>query len=393
MKIGIIGAGVVGCTCAYFLNKKGYNTTVFEAGNQIGGGVWTNFYAGHPYTFGPRMFFSKDEQIIKFMNDLCPMKQITNYTSTFSEEDSQFFNYPLYRPEFEKMNYCANIVSELNDLPEKPHIENFENYWTSVIGPTLYKKFIDKYSKKMWQIDDNKKLSANWNWVNKGTPIRDTDRRIYKDMYTAYPKAQDGFNEYFRIMLKGSNVIKNVIVTKINNRNGKYYFVTRATQQEDYADEYVMMNLDFEKKYIFTQWENELFDVVINTAPLDMLFDYKYGMLHFAGRELIPFILPVKNVFPKEVFWSHYAGNESYSRITEFKKFTRHQSSHTLLVMEIPTMRNRLYPLENKENMDLFNKYKNELPKNIYTLGRNGGFHYNNIPEAIRESINLCKKI
>ena len=29
--------------------------------------------------------------------------------------------------------------------------ENFEAYWISAIGPTLYKKFVDEYSKKMWK--------------------------------------------------------------------------------------------------------------------------------------------------------------------------------------------------------------------------------------------------
>ena len=33
---------------------------------------------------------------------------------------------------------------------------NFEEYWVAKVGYTLYSKYIDKYSKKMWRIDDNK---------------------------------------------------------------------------------------------------------------------------------------------------------------------------------------------------------------------------------------------
>ena len=47
--------------------------------------------------------------------------------------------------------------------------ENFEKYWISAIGPTLYKKFVDEYSKKMWGIDSNLELSADFKWINRGT--------------------------------------------------------------------------------------------------------------------------------------------------------------------------------------------------------------------------------
>ena len=36
--------------------------------------------------------------------------------------------------------------------------KNLEDYWISSVGKTLYGKFVDGYSKKMWQIDDNKEI-------------------------------------------------------------------------------------------------------------------------------------------------------------------------------------------------------------------------------------------
>ena len=79
--------------------------------------------------------------------------------------------------------------------PEDISIENFEAYWLSAIGPTMYEKFVNNYSKKMWSIDSNKELSANFEWINKGTPIRDGDERLF-DQLTGYPFKIDGYNSF-----------------------------------------------------------------------------------------------------------------------------------------------------------------------------------------------------
>ena len=33
-----------------------------------------------------------------------------------------------------------------------------EDFWVNSIGKILYSKVIDKYNKKMWQVNDNKKI-------------------------------------------------------------------------------------------------------------------------------------------------------------------------------------------------------------------------------------------
>ena len=35
-----------------------------------------------------------------------------------------------------------------------------EEYWISSIGKTLYYKVIDKYNKKMWRVNSNKKIDT-----------------------------------------------------------------------------------------------------------------------------------------------------------------------------------------------------------------------------------------
>lgn len=389
MKVAIIGAGVSGCTAAHLLKQKGYDVKIFERSNGIGGGVWTKLYAGHPYTFGPRIFFTPDEGIISFVNDIIRLKPITNYTISFVKDESQFFNYPIFEQDLSRMKDKDIILKELSELSTTPNVDNFESYWMSAIGKTLYDKFIDKYSKKMWQIEDNKTLTANWNWVNRGSPIRKDDIRLYKDMYTAYPENIDGYNQYFIKMIQDVEIVFERTVNLIEqNKNGSIRIFHYDTNL-DGLDPNMPHNNN--KDWIIGKGED--FDLVITTASLDFINDNKFGKLHYAGRSVMPVVLPTKMAMPDKVFWSHYCGDEPYTRITEFNKFTGYQSKNTMLLFEFPNRDNTLYPLENEENLNLYKKYRDNLPKNVYPLGRLGLYHYNNIPEAIRDSIELCKSL
>ena len=64
-KILIIGGGFAGCASAEILSKlKGVKITLIEKASFLGAGVRTNFHGGHPYTYGPRHFLTKNANFI-----------------------------------------------------------------------------------------------------------------------------------------------------------------------------------------------------------------------------------------------------------------------------------------------------------------------------------------
>ena len=76
-KILILGGGVAGSAMTYFLAEKGYDVTVIERHRQVGGLARTCTYSGHPYEFGPHIWFwpgGKDDPvnatIVKLTNDV-----------------------------------------------------------------------------------------------------------------------------------------------------------------------------------------------------------------------------------------------------------------------------------------------------------------------------------
>ena len=58
---------------------------------------------------------------------------------------------------------------ELKRLECAENAHNLEEYWINSVGKTLYEKFVNNYSKKMWMIDDNKKFDT-FDWSPKGWP-------------------------------------------------------------------------------------------------------------------------------------------------------------------------------------------------------------------------------
>ena len=64
-KVLIIGGGFAGCAAAHQLsNINNLDITLVESANHLGAGVRTNFYGGHPYTFGPRHFLTPYKEVI-----------------------------------------------------------------------------------------------------------------------------------------------------------------------------------------------------------------------------------------------------------------------------------------------------------------------------------------
>ena len=82
--------------------------------------------------------------------------------STYIESDKAFYTYPPHMDDIPRMPERDDIYDELKNRPDVSTIKesNFEEYWKATVTTPLYKKFAEKYSKKMWMVDDNKVLDG-----------------------------------------------------------------------------------------------------------------------------------------------------------------------------------------------------------------------------------------
>ena len=366
-KCLIIGAGFAGLAMSHQLKLiGGWDTTIVETGTELGAGVRTRFWGGHPYTFGPRHFLTKNEKVFEYLNNYLPMRLCAEHEFiSYVEQDQNFYTYPINSIDIPRMPEANLITKELSQINGQVRANNFEEYWINSIGPTLYEKFINSYTKKMWQVDSNQELDT-FEWSPKGTTLKSGPRAAWDTAISAYPLASNGYNDYFEIAAAESKIL----------------FSTRISQY------------DLENKKVYYQDEWHTFDVIVSTISPDSLFQFSNGELPFIGRDLHKFVLPIEHAFPKNVYFVYYVNSEPFTRIVEYKKFTLHKSDSTLLALEIPSKNGKHYPLPIRKWQALADSYLGQLPKDVYSIGRAGSYRYEvDIDDCIEQAMGVAKSL
>ena len=220
-KVIIIGAGPAGLTAGYELLKdksKKYDVTILEESNDIGGISKTVKYNGNRMDIGGHRFFSKDEKVMKFWEDLMPIQgknsfddEILNRGKPLSkngpnpEKDDtvmlvrnrvsriyylkKFFDYPisLKLKTFTNMGLFRTIkagFSYLKTIFIKKKEDSLENFYINRFGKVLYSMFFEKYTEKLWGRSP-KEISVDWGaqrvkGVSISAALKDAFSKIFK---------------------------------------------------------------------------------------------------------------------------------------------------------------------------------------------------------------------
>ena len=281
-KVIIIGAGPAGITAGYELlkNSKDFDVTILEGSDSIGGISRTVKYKGNRMDIGGHRFFSKDERVTNWWQEMMPMQGAPAYdykkldrTVPLKEggpdpekEDrvmltrnrvsriyykKKFFDYPV------KMN--ANTIknmgfgttmsagfSYLGSCVHKLPEDSLENFYINRFGKKLYSMFFEGYTEKLWGRHP-REISADWGSQRvKGLSISAIMKDIFSKMNPgkkrdskevetslieefAYPKYGPG--ELWEMAAadfesEGGHLIKNALVTGVHNKEGKIDSVT-----------------------------------------------------------------------------------------------------------------------------------------------------------------------
>ena len=368
-KALIIGGGFAGCSAAHVLSlQQNWDITLIEKSSILGAGVRTQWYGGHPYTFGPRHFLSPHEHVFEFLNKYCPLRKCPEHVFySFVEQDGNFYNYPIHKDDIPLMPEQNEIFRQLeksNDKEALASSRNLEEYWKGSVGDILYDKFIKKYSEKMWQIKDNT-LIDDFSWSPKGVALKEGKREAWDQAISAYPYASDGYDQYFDIATQDTKVLLNTTI-------------------ESY---------DLPNKTITLDGNKLKYDVIINTISPDIVMNGIYGELPYIGREFHKFVLPVKFAFPENVYFLYYTGNEKFTRLVEYKKFTKqkYDEDTTIIGMEIPVIDGgKHYPLPFKSEISKARKYISDMPDNVFSIGRAGIYQYGyDIDDCVESALKI----
>ena len=197
MKIIVIGAGPAGLTAAYELLTKGKDVEVIvlEESNCLGGISKTVNYKGNRMDMGGHRFFSKDERVNEWWQNMLPMQGARSKDDIMLERnislaeggpdpeksdvvmllrrrvsriffDSKFYDYPISLKPATFINMglfntikvgFSYIGSVFHKLPE----DNLENFYINRFGRKLYSMFFEYYTENLWGRHP-REIDASW---------------------------------------------------------------------------------------------------------------------------------------------------------------------------------------------------------------------------------------
>jgi len=364
-KVLVIGAGFSGCCSAHLLSENGFDVTLVERAPFLGGGCKTFTYGGHPFTYGPRHFLSPDEKLFEFLNQYVPMRKIAEHEFlTYIEKDQAFYNFPIHVDDIERMPDKKRVKDELSKCQGAENAKNLEEYWLASVGRSLYSKYIETYNNKMWMVDSPTEID-DFGFSPKGVALKSGPKACWTEAISAFPIKQNGYDDYFDIATKNVKV-----------------------RLETTIEEF-----DMAKSRVKIEGGWHKYDIIVSTIGPETLMNNIFGPLDWIGRDFYKIVLPVEEALPENIYFLYYANQEPFTRIVEYKKFYRNKSDTTLIILEIPSMSNRLYPLPIKKCQKKAQKYLDSLPKNVFSVGRAGTYRYIDIDDIIQQAMDLVKEL
>jgi UDP-galactopyranose mutase len=413
-KILVLGGGVAGSSIAYYLSEKGYDVTVVEQHDRVGGLARTCHYSGHPYEFGPHIWFWPGGEADPINATIARLTggelfHIDRRLFTYIESDRRKYRYPVHYDDVDQMPERDAIHTELREhrdeqlklideqLPELGRC-TFAEYFGAALGPTLYGKFMANYTWKMWNIP-GESLQTSMVWADRFRhaytqddatrarglrgydPMKFEDHTLGKGIaFQVYPKG--GWNAVWSAMVARSTVVRDR-VEGIRDEHARAYVQMASGERYHFAD----------------------YHTVFSSIDIDELWGE--NTLPYTGRMMIPLLIPgLRHAFPEGAESLHYASCEFQTRVTEMKVITRHDSPDTLILIEVPVLpgsaasfpantieyarehnlfAEKAYPQQSEQAFATYQHYvdRGRTIPNLRHVGRHAEFKYWGMPETV----------
>lgn len=357
----IVGCGLFGAVCARQLTDQGKKVLIIDRRDHIGGNVYTENVDGiNVHKYGAHIFHTNDKEVWDYVNKFADFNRFTN--SPLAKYEEQLFNLPFNMNTFYQLwgaktpeQARAIIEQQKSTISGEP--KNLEEQAISLVGYDIYQKFIKGYTEKQWGRPANE-LPA---FIIKRIPVRFTfDNNYFSDRYQGIPIG--GYTKLIENLVAGIDV---------------------------------KLKCDFFKdRDIYVSSAKTL----IYTGPIDEFFDYSEGVLEYRSLKFENERLPQES-FQGNAVVNYTESCIPFTRIIEHKHFDDANTDHTIITKEYPvewTMGlERYYPVNDKKNMDMYNKYrlKSKALKNVIFGGRLAEYKYYDMHQVISSAFYLLKSI
>jgi UDP-galactopyranose mutase len=354
----IVGAGLFGATCAHELHKAGKKVLVIESRKHIGGNCYTENRDGiNLHVYGPHIFHTNDDEVWKWINQFT---EFNNFVYTpIANYKGKMYSLPFNMWTFNQLWGCTTPEQAKNIIKNQSlHIEdptNLEEQAIKLVGKEVYEKLIKGYTEKQWK----KPATELPKEIIKRLPVRFTyDNNYFNDKYQGIPIG--GYTKIFEKLLAGIDV---------------------------------RLDTDFFKTILPSH------NKIIYTGPIDKFFNYKHGPLEYKTVQLEHLHVKVPNF--QGVACVNYTDSETaHTRTIEHKHFEKLDTPTTWVSWETPVAyepekTEPLYPVNDKVNTEIYNKYAAETVtrEDVIFGGRLGEYKYYDMAPTISSALKCVKKL
>ena len=338
----IVGSGLFGATFAYLAHKQGKKCLVIDKRPHLGGNIYCENIEGiNVHKYGAHIFHTNSKKVWEFVNSIVEFNRYTN--SPVANYKGKLYNLPFNMNTFyqmwgvttpeeaqakideQKRAYSEElrVKNEESGLKNEPH--NLEEQAMLLVGKDIYEKLIKGYTEKQW----GRKCTELPAFIIKRLPVRMVfDNNYFNDRYQGIPIG--GYNKLIDGLLEG-------IETKTN---------------VDFFDDRV-------------HWES-VADKLVFTGKIDEFYDYQFGKLNYRTVRFEQEIIDNPNYQGNAVV--NYTEREvPYTRVIEHKHFEMfgqevYDCPKTVISKEYSTEwkdgMEPYYPVNDKQNSDLYARYK-----------------------------------
>lgn len=398
----VVGAGFAGATTARTLADAGWQVTVVDARDHIGGNAYDymNEHGIRVHKYGPHLWHTNNDAVQEWTSQFTewvPYRHnvaaqlpngkhvplpINNETiETVFEERlydwAKANNFVYYDQDDEIQLLSGAHKAFLNTLQvEHENITNSRQHVEASVGKELCELFFAPYTRKMWglELQDLPATVAGRIPTSVGTWKTEY---FPNDKHQYLPK--DGYTEMFKNILNHPNI---KVLLKCTREE-----ITNPANAQKWLD----------------AGQNVHFDMTFTSEPIDTYYGCDLGELPWRSIYMHTITVPLPQALPTPVV--NFTHDGPYTRVTEWKQLPKHGKNAylTTLTFEEPldyrdNNMERYYPVKTSQevcpNRELYKKYKGRAEQNpkLQFIGRCGMYVYSDMHQVIATTLAIVNK-
>ena len=415
VKYLIIGGGVSGLTFANYV-KDDY--LIIEKEKEVGGYCRTIKRGDFIWDYAGHFFHFKTEEFKKKFIDDVPKEKIIKQkkcTKIFFKDKLIDFPFQANIHQLEKEDFI-DCLYDLYFKTEKENYDNFLDMLYGKFGKSIVEMFLKPYNEKLYACDltnlDKDAMGRFFPYANLEDIIKNMKENKINSYNNDFLYPKDGAGYFMNLLYE--NLDKNKVILNINVKEVNLHDKIVKTDNEEIHFEYLINTIPFNQFLKLTT--NQKYLDISNELSYNKVLVFNLGFNKKSKYNKEHWIyIPDKNInFYRIGFYDNILNSNKLSMYVEIGYGKndlineKEQLDETLKSLKLMNIIDDTFVLEEystiimdpayvhintKNDYDVKNCMKELNDKNIYSIGRYGGWTYCSMEDCMIEAKELAEKL